>query len=119
MNTKTHTNRTSLRTLAMLFCVAMVAASGLMAASGVVNINQADTATLQMLPRVGPAVAQRIIDFRDANGAFKDKSDLLLVRGIGSKTFDLIEPYVTLDGESTLGEKVRVARSESTSEEQP
>ncbi len=39
-------------------------------ATGVVNINTAGFEQLQLLPRVGPALAQRIIDFREANGPF-------------------------------------------------
>jgi competence protein ComEA len=82
------------------------------AAEGVVNVNTADQQTLQFLPRVGPAVAQRIIEFRESNGAFKSKADLLLVRGIGERTFELMEPYVAVEGKSTLTEKVRVEREE-------
>jgi competence ComEA-like helix-hairpin-helix protein len=84
------------------------------AAEGVVNVNTADASTLQLLPRVGPAVAERIIEFREANGAFKSKEDLLLVRGIGERTFELMEPYVAIEGKSTLTEKVRVPRSQPT-----
>jgi competence protein ComEA len=86
------------------------------AAEGVVNVNTADQETLQLLPRVGPAVAQRIIEFRETNGAFKSKSDLLLVRGIGERTFELMEPYVAIEGKSTLTEKVRVERAQPTEE---
>ena len=59
------------------------------------------------LPRVGPAVAQRIVDFREQNGSFKAVEDLMLVRGIGEKTFERLAPYITLSGETTLSEKVR------------
>ena len=84
-----------------------------LAATGVVNVNTADAETLQLLPRVGPSVAQRIIEFREANGEFKSKEDLLLVRGIGERTFALMEPYVAVEGESTLSEKVRIQREET------
>ncbi len=82
------------------------------AASGeVVNVNSAGVETLALLPRVGPAVAQRIVEHREQNGSFKEKADLMLVRGIGERTYELLEPYVVLEGESTLSEKVRVSRS--------
>ncbi|HVS14966.1 MAG TPA: helix-hairpin-helix domain-containing protein [Thermoanaerobaculia bacterium] len=84
------------------------------AAEGVVNVNTADVSTLELLPRVGPAVAQLIVEFRETNGAFKSKEDLLLVRGIGERTFELMEPYVAIEGESTLTEKVRVPRTQPT-----
>ncbi len=77
---------------------------------GVVNINTASAEQLAYLPRVGPSVAGRIIDFREKNGKFEDPTDLLLVRGIGDSTFELIEPYVTISGETSLSEKVRVER---------
>jgi competence protein ComEA len=81
--------------------------------AGVVNVNSAGVEQLALLPRVGPAVAQRIVDYREANGAFKALEDLMLVRGIGEKTFDLIKPYAALSGETTLKEKVRVPRGEA------
>lgn len=99
---------TSLLTFALVLCAAAVPA---LAADGVVNINDADQETLQLLPRVGPSVSQRIVDYREANGKFADKTDLMQVRGIGEKTFGLIEPYVTTDGKTTLTEKVRVPRA--------
>lgn len=54
-------------------------------ADGVVNLNTADQAALETLPRIGPALAQRIIDWRDENGRFRSVDDLLAVPGIGEK----------------------------------
>lgn len=76
----------------------------------VVNVNSADAAQLALLPRVGPSVAQRIIDFRKENGPFKSAEDLMLVQGIGEKTFQLLKPYVAVSGETTLKEKVKGSR---------
>ncbi len=75
-------------------------------ASKRVNINSADSSQLSMLPRVGPSVADRIVDFRKDNGPFKKPEDLMLVQGIGEKTFQLIKPYVATSGDTTLKEKV-------------
>lgn len=55
--------------------------------NGKVNINTADLTTLQTLNGVGPATAQKIIDYRTANGKFKTIEDLKKVSGIGEKTF--------------------------------
>lgn len=77
-----------------------------------VNINTAPADALALLPRVGPAVAARIIEFREANGDFETAADLMLVRGVGEKTFALLEPYVTVSGDTTLSEKVRIRRPE-------
>lgn len=79
-------------------------------AKRVVNINSAEVSQLTLLPRIGPAVAQRIVEFRKQNGAFKSPEDLMLVRGIGEKTFQLIKPYVAVSGETTLKEKVKAAK---------
>ncbi|HXU32929.1 MAG TPA: helix-hairpin-helix domain-containing protein [Thermoanaerobaculia bacterium] len=82
------------------------------AAAKVVNINTADGSQLALLPRVGPSVAQRIVEHRKANGAFKKVEDLMLVKGIGEKTFALIRPYLSISGETTLKEKVKGARAD-------
>ncbi len=82
------------------------------AASKVVNINTADGSQLALLPRVGPSVAQRIVEHRKANGAFKKVEDLMLVKGVGEKTFALLRPYLAISGETTLKEKVKGARAE-------
>lgn len=76
-----------------------------------VNINNADSAQLSMLPRVGPSVADRIVEYRKDNGPFKKPEDLMLVQGIGEKTFQLIKPYLATSGDTTLKEKVGNSRS--------
>jgi len=76
-----------------------------------VNINTATVEQLTLLPRVGSVVAQRIVDFRDKNGRFKSLEDLMLVQGIGEKTFELIRPHITITGETTLTEKVKPLKS--------
>ena len=75
------------------------------------NVNSAGVEQLALLPRIGPAVAQRIVAYREENGAFKALEDLMLVRGIGEKTFELIKPYASLSGQTTLSEKVRSSRA--------
>ena len=81
-----------------------------------VNINSADAAQLALLPRIGPSVAQRIVEHRKQNGAFKSAEDLMLVRGIGEKTFALIKPYVAIAGETTLKEKVKAGKAAAAKE---
>jgi competence protein ComEA len=55
------------------------------APTGVVNINSADAAQLAFLPRVGVKAAQRIVDYRKEHGSFKKTSDLMQVKGFGTK----------------------------------
>lgn len=52
---------------------------------GLIDLNNADQAALESLPRIGPALAQRIIEWRDTNGRFQSVDDLLAVPGIGEK----------------------------------
>lgn len=86
------------------------------AADGKVNINTADASQLTLLPRIGPATAERIIAFREENGSFETLEDLMLVRGIGEKTFELLEPWIALEGETTLDEKVSTAAARGEEE---
>lgn len=62
---------------------------------GLINLNTADAASLDTLPRVGPAMAARIIDYRDTNGPFTALDDLLAVTGIGDKTLEGLRGLVT------------------------
>lgn len=80
-------------------------------ATGVVNINTAGAEQLQLLPRIGPALAERIIEFREANGPFGSIDELVAVKGIGESSLARLEPYVTTKGESTLTAKVKLPRS--------
>jgi competence ComEA-like helix-hairpin-helix protein len=103
-------NRTLL-TLALTTVIAGAALAATPAASvPQVNVNTASVQELKLLPRVGPALAQRIVDFRTANGPFKAPQELARVKGIGEKTFALLQPYVALSGATTLAEKVHVSR---------
>ncbi|WP_431277215.1 ComEA family DNA-binding protein [Leifsonia poae] len=63
-------------------------ASGAGASEAMVNLNTAGQAELETLPRIGPALAQRILDYRKANGRFKAVADLMKVTGIGQKLFE-------------------------------
>lgn len=82
---------------------------------GKINLNTAESAELQLLPRVGPALAERIIEFRKKNGSFKSTEELMLVRGIGEKTFAQMKPYLSIKDKTTLSEKVRSGRKGASS----
>ena len=60
------------------------------------NLNTATEAQLEALPGIGPSTAQRIVEYRKKNGAFKKAEDLMNVKGIGEKSFLKLKPLVTV-----------------------
>lgn len=54
-------------------------------ADDLIDLNTADQAALETLARIGPALAERIISWREENGRFTSVDDLLSVPGIGEK----------------------------------
>ena len=58
------------------------------------NINTADSEQLQELEGVGPVTAEKIIDYRNENGRFKDAEELKNVSGIGEKTYEKLKDDV-------------------------
>jgi len=101
---------TAIATVAMADTEAGGTEGGANAAAGVVNINNASATELALLPRVGEKGAQRIIDYRKEHGPFKKAADLMQVKGIGAKTFELMQPYVAVSGATTLSTKVKSPR---------
>lgn len=78
--------------------------------TGRVNVNTANAAELESLPGVGPAIAKRIIDYRNQHGNFSRPEDLINVRGIGKSKLAQILPHVTAMNTGT-----RVTQSQSSS----
>ena len=65
-------------------------------ADSLVDLNSADAAQLETLPRIGPALAERIIAWRDDNGGFTSVEDLLAVPGIGDTMLESLRDLVTV-----------------------
>lgn len=61
---------------------------------GKININTADSTQLQELNGVGPATAEKIIDYRKQNGRFQSIEDIKNVSGIGDKTYEKLKDHI-------------------------
>jgi competence ComEA-like helix-hairpin-helix protein len=70
--------------------------------SGKLNLNTANSDQLMLLPSVGPAKAERIIEWRNKNGQFRRVADLRRVKGFGYKTLKKLEPFLDVKGETSL-----------------
>lgn len=90
--------RTLLLTVGWIVALTLFAAtSPVLAQDGEkIDLNQADIQKLDTLPGIGPAIAKRIVDYRDENGPFKKPEDLMNVRGIGEKKFQALKDLVVI-----------------------
>lgn len=61
-----------------------------------VNINTADVEGLKKLKGIGPAMAQRIIDYREANGSFQAPEDIMQVKGIGKAKYAKLKEQIAI-----------------------
>jgi competence protein ComEA len=61
-----------------------------------VDINTASSAELEAVPGIGKSLAQRILTFREKNGAYGTIDDLLKVQGIGEKSLEKLRPYLVV-----------------------
>lgn len=100
----------ALAVIALVLAASLPALAG-DAPQGVVNVNTATAEQLQLLPRVGPALADRIIEFRQSNGPFGSVDELVAVKGIGERSLAKLEPFVTTQGATTLNAKVKLPRT--------
>lgn len=65
---------------------------------GPVDLDRADSAALERLPRIGPALAARIVADRSAKGPYGSLEGFQRVRGIGPKLAKSLETLVTFSG---------------------
>jgi len=102
MTTKTHRGLATGLALAILVLSLSAAFAQTNPPKAKININTATQAELEGLPRIGPKVAQRIIDYRNQNGNFKKIEDIMKVKGIGEKIFAQIKDLITVGPESQV-----------------
>ena len=72
------------------------------AVQGTVNINAASASELQLLPGIGPAKAERIVEYRRLR-PFRTVEELARVKGIGPKTVKKLRQHLSIKGETTAG----------------
>lgn len=66
--------------------------------AGPINVNTADVQTLDReLPGIGPALAKRIVDYRERHGPFRRPEDLQKVPYVGIKTFERLRRFVRVE----------------------
>ncbi len=70
---------------------------GTVSVNNKININTASAAILDTLPGIGPVLAQRIVNYRQANGPFKEASDLSKVEGIGTEKLLAVLDLITVE----------------------
>jgi len=76
--------------------VATASAAAPAAAGALININSASVSELDVLDGVGPATAQKIVDYRTANGGFKSIDEIKNVSGIGDAKFAAMKDSITV-----------------------
>lgn len=67
---------------------------------GQLNINTATIEELQLLPGIGQATAQNILDYREANGPFTSVEDIIKVKGVGDRKLEQLRHYLKTEGKS-------------------
>jgi competence ComEA-like helix-hairpin-helix protein len=70
---------------------------GQAASTNAININTATADELTQLPNIGETLARRIVEFREHNGPFRRRENLLLVDGISERRFKEIRPLITVE----------------------
>ena len=82
---------------AVMFIVMGLVGNGVWAEeSGKININKAPVEILVQLDRVGEKYAQRIVEYREKNGPFKQPEDIMKVKGIGTKVWEANKDMISV-----------------------
>jgi competence protein ComEA len=81
---------------AMLSGSALAAEATKSSPASKVNINTATADQLTALPGIGPKLAARIVEYRQKAGGFKSVQEVVNVKGIGEKSFEKLQPHLTI-----------------------
>ena len=80
-----------------ILLAAFLIAPVLLVAGDKVNINTANEEELSALPGIGPVIAERIIEYRDKNGPFKNTEEITKIKGVGDKTFQKLKDFIAIE----------------------
>jgi competence protein ComEA len=83
--------------LMVVLFVLSITGQALAEETGKININTAAADELEKLKQVGPNYAVRIIEYREKNGPFEKPEDIMNVKGIGPKTFELNKEQIAVE----------------------
>ena len=83
--------------LMVVLFVLSVAGQALAEETKKININTASAEELENLKQIGPNYAARIIEYREKNGPFEKPEDIINVKGIGPKTFELNKEQIIVE----------------------
>ncbi|WP_447970632.1 ComEA family DNA-binding protein [Nitrospira sp. M1] len=93
-----------LRSFLKRVCILSLLCSALLLGSAVsfagqmpINLNNATASQLETLPGIGPALAERIMEYKKKNGDFKNVQDLAKVKGIGEKKLTMLKDSITVE----------------------
>ncbi|MFZ5570666.1 MAG: ComEA family DNA-binding protein [Thermodesulfobacteriota bacterium] len=88
---------------AALFLIAMVTEGALAGDSEKININTASAEELAKLDKIGLKYAQNIIEYRQKNGPFKQPEDIMNVKGIGQKLYEINKEKIVVEKSGKTG----------------
>ena len=89
--------KTKIRILSVLIVVAVLTTFCVAVAAEKININKASIEELTTLKKIGPKIAERIVQYREENGDFKKIDDITNVKGVGEKTFEMIKEMISVE----------------------
>ena len=93
------TKRAIVFCLAITLMLAFISTSTATATEGKININSATAKELQQLKGIGKSIAERIVIYREKEGAFEKPEDIKKVKGIGKGTYEKIKDHITIEEE--------------------
>ena len=85
------------RLISVIIVVAVLTTFCAAIAAEKININKASVEELASLKKIGPKIAERIVQYREENGDFKKIEDITNVKGIGEKTFEMIKDLISVE----------------------